>query len=102
MRTPAIHRSFSLECSRSQASLSSWHAQCRQGSPLAEYSRNLVFTVGGRMDHVFQALIDRTRSRMDLRTVKTILGYQRRPRYRPRRGQKAPSWKSPSRDLCTV
>jgi hypothetical protein len=57
-----------------------------------EYSRNLVFTVGGRMDAVFQALIDRTRRRMDLRTVKTILGYQRRPRYRPRRGKRAPSW----------
>jgi hypothetical protein len=57
-----------------------------------EYSRNLVFTVGGRMDQVFQALIDRTRRRMDLRTVKTILGYQRRPRYRPRRGKHAPTW----------
>ncbi|HUE85807.1 MAG TPA: hypothetical protein VMO26_06980 [Vicinamibacterales bacterium] len=57
-----------------------------------EYSRNLVFTVGGRMDQVFQALIDRTRRRMDLRTVKTILGYQRRPRYRPRRGKRAPTW----------
>ena len=57
-----------------------------------EYSRNLVFTVGGRMDQVFQALIDRTRTRMDLRTVKTILGYQRRPRCRPRRGKKAPTW----------
>jgi hypothetical protein len=57
-----------------------------------EYSRNLVFTVGGRMDQVFQALIDRTRRRMDLRTVKTILGYQRRPRYRPRRGKQAPTW----------
>lgn len=57
-----------------------------------EYSRNLVFTVGGRMDQVFQALIDRTRRRMDLRTVKTILGYQRRPRYRPRRGKKEPTW----------
>ncbi|MGQ0733092.1 MAG: hypothetical protein ACT4QD_05470 [Acidobacteriota bacterium] len=57
-----------------------------------EYSRNLVFTVGGRMDQVFQALIDRTRRRMDLRTVKTILGYQRRPRYRPRRGKKQPTW----------
>jgi hypothetical protein len=56
-----------------------------------EYSRNLVFTVGGRMDQVFQALIDRTRTRMDLRTVKTILGYRRRPRYRPRRG-KTPTW----------
>lgn len=57
-----------------------------------EYSRNLVFTVGGRMDQVFQALIDRTRTRMDLRTVKTILGYRRRPRYRPRRGKKGPTW----------
>jgi hypothetical protein len=57
-----------------------------------EYSRNLLFTVGGRMDAVFQALIDRTRRRMDLRTVKTILGYQRRPRYRPRRGKRAPTW----------
>jgi hypothetical protein len=57
-----------------------------------EYSRNLVFTVGGRMDQVFQALIDRTRRRMDLRTVKTILGYRRRPRYRPQRGKKEPTW----------
>lgn len=44
------------------------------------------------MDQVFQALIDRTRRRMDLRSVKTILGYQRRPRYRPRRGKQAPPW----------
>src|SRR5438552_3733928 len=57
-----------------------------------EYSRNLVFTVGGRMDQVFQALIDRTRTRMDLRTVRTILGYRRRPRCRPRRGKHAPTW----------
>ncbi len=47
-----------------------------------EYSRNLVFEVGGRMDQVFQALIDRSRTRLDLKTIKTILGYQRRPRYR--------------------
>lgn len=56
-----------------------------------EYSRNLVFTVGGRMDQVFQALIDRTRTRMDLRTVKTILGARQRPRYRPRR-RTTPTW----------
>jgi hypothetical protein len=56
-----------------------------------EYSRNLVFTVGGRMDQVFQALIDRSRTRLDLKTVKTILGYTRRPQYRKRR-QKAPAW----------
>jgi len=47
-----------------------------------EYSRNLVFEVGGRMDQVFQALIDRSRTRLDLKTIKTILGYKHRPRYR--------------------
>jgi hypothetical protein len=51
-----------------------------------EYSRNLVFEVGGRMDQVFQALIDRSRTRLDL---KTILGYQRRPRYRRRKKHSA-------------
>ena len=50
-----------------------------------EYSRNLVFEIGHQMDQVFQALIDRSRSRLDLKTIKTILGYQRRPRYRKRK-----------------
>jgi hypothetical protein len=48
-------------------------------------SRNLVFEIGHKMDQVFQALIDRSRSRLDLKTIKTILGYQRRPRYRKRK-----------------
>jgi hypothetical protein len=50
-----------------------------------EYSRNLVFEIGYKMDQVFQALIDRSRARLDLKTIKTILGYQRRPRYRKRK-----------------
>ena len=50
-----------------------------------EYSRNLVFEIGHKMDLVFQALIDRSRSRLDLKKVKTILGFQRRPRYRKRK-----------------
>jgi hypothetical protein len=41
-----------------------------------EYSRNLVFEIGGHMDQVFQALIDRSRVPLDLETIKTILGYQ--------------------------
>src|SRR5258708_38858060 len=49
-----------------------------------EYSRNLVFTVGGHLEQVFHALIDRSRAPLDLRTIKTILGYKRRPKYRPR------------------
>ena len=40
-----------------------------------EYSRNLVFAVGGHMEQVFQALIDRSRAPLDLRTIKTIFGY---------------------------
>jgi len=36
-----------------------------------EYSRNLVFEVGGHMDQVFQALIDRSRAPLDLKTIKT-------------------------------
>jgi hypothetical protein len=36
-----------------------------------EYSRNVVFEVGGRMDQVFQALIDRSRAPLDLKTIKT-------------------------------
>jgi hypothetical protein len=50
-----------------------------------EYSRNLIFEIGHKMDLVFQALIDRSRSRLDLNKVKTILGFQRRPRYRKRK-----------------
>jgi hypothetical protein len=54
-----------------------------------EYSRNLVFEIGGHMDQVFQALIDRSRTPLDLKTVRTILGYRRRPKYRKRKSKSA-------------
>jgi hypothetical protein len=54
-----------------------------------EYSRNLVFAVGAHMDQVFQALIDRSRAPLDLKTIKTILGYRHRPKYRRRAGRSA-------------
>src|SRR6202165_4186957 len=56
-----------------------------------EYSRNLVFEVGGHMEQVFQALIDRSRAPLDLKTIKTILGYRHRPIYR-RRTKRAAEW----------
>jgi len=56
-----------------------------------EYSRNLIFEIGGHMDQVFQALIDRSRVLLDLKTVRTILGYQRRPRYHKRK-KKSAAW----------
>jgi hypothetical protein len=56
-----------------------------------EYSRNLIFTSGREMDQVFQALIDRSRVLLDLQTVKTILGYQRRPKFHWRK-KKSTQW----------
>lgn len=44
-----------------------------------EYSRNLLFQVGGQMEQVFQGLIDRTRARLTVRDLKTIFGAKRRP-----------------------
>jgi hypothetical protein len=54
-----------------------------------EYSRNLLFELGGQMEQVFQALIDRSRAPLDLKTIKTILGYKHRPKYRKRKGRTA-------------
>jgi hypothetical protein len=56
-----------------------------------EYSRNLIFAVGGRMEQVFQSLIDRSRAPLDLKTIKTILGDKGRPKYRPR-DMRAAEW----------
>jgi hypothetical protein len=44
-----------------------------------EYSRNLLFTRGRTLDQVFHGLIDRTRAPLNIKTVRTIFGYQRRP-----------------------
>ena len=54
-----------------------------------EYSRNLIFEVGGQMEQVFQALVDRSRAPLNLQTIKTILGYKHRPKYRSRKGKSA-------------
>jgi hypothetical protein len=54
----------------------------------AEYSRNLVFTRGSVMEQVFQGIVDRTRSRLDVKRLKTIFGAKQRP-YR-RKGKKPP------------
>ena len=41
------------------------------------------------MEQVFQALIDRSRTPLDLKSIRTILGYQCRPRYRARKERSA-------------
>ncbi|MGH8489296.1 MAG: hypothetical protein ACREXS_10670 [Gammaproteobacteria bacterium] len=53
-----------------------------------EYSRNLLFHLGGQMEQVFQGVIDRTRVRLNVKRLKTLFGMKTRP-YRNRKG-KAP------------
>lgn len=45
----------------------------------AEYSRNLMFTVGAQMDRVFDRVVDRTRSRLDVPILRTLFGAKQRP-----------------------
>ncbi|MGD0607500.1 MAG: hypothetical protein ABSA53_28445 [Streptosporangiaceae bacterium] len=45
----------------------------------AEYSRNLLFRSGARMDRVFGTVVDRTRSRLDVPALRTMFGTRQRP-----------------------
>ncbi|MCA1681805.1 MAG: hypothetical protein LC700_01370, partial [Actinobacteria bacterium] len=44
-----------------------------------EYSRNLLFADGRQMDRVFNTVADRTRSRLDVPTLRTLFGAKQRP-----------------------
>ena len=48
-----------------------------------EYSRNLLFRSGAAMDRVFNTVVDRTRSRLDVPTLRTLFGAKQRPRSKP-------------------
>jgi len=43
-----------------------------------EFSRNLLFESGRTMEAVFQSLIDQTRGKLDVRTLRTLFGNTRR------------------------
>ena len=45
----------------------------------AEYSRNLLFRSGGQMEDLFNRVLDRTRSRLDIPVLRTIFGLKTRP-----------------------
>jgi hypothetical protein len=47
-----------------------------------EYSRNFLFKSGRVLEQIFEGLIDRTRGRLDIKTIKTILGCKQRPQRR--------------------
>jgi len=45
----------------------------------AEYSRNLLFRSGAQMEDLFDRIIDRTRSRLDIPALRTLFGLKNRP-----------------------
>jgi hypothetical protein len=45
----------------------------------AEYSRNLLFASGARMEDLFDRVCDRTRSRLDIPALRTLFGLYSRP-----------------------
>jgi hypothetical protein len=45
----------------------------------AEYSRNLLFASGGQMEDLSGRILDRTRSRLDIPTLRTLFGLKNRP-----------------------
>ncbi len=47
-----------------------------------EYSRNLIFKRGKDLDRVFDGVIDRNRTKLDIAHLKTIFGRRTRPLYR--------------------
>ena len=48
-----------------------------------EYSRNLVFASGAVMERVFDTIVDRTRTRLDVPTLRTLFGVGARPHRKP-------------------
>lgn len=54
-----------------------------------EYSRNWLFERGAEMQQIAEALIERNRTRLDVKRLTTILGRRSRPAYRTR---KPPEW----------
>ena len=45
----------------------------------AEYSRNLLFKSGAQMEALFDRVLDRTRSRLDIPAIRTLFGLKARP-----------------------
>jgi hypothetical protein len=65
----------------------------------AEYSRNLPVRSGAQMDAVFGRLVDRTRGRLDVPRLRTLVGAKARP-HRDRKHTPEPSVGGRGRATC--
>ena len=72
---------FALDSSEQRRSGFSYNYSIYQ----VEYSRDLLFRSGARMQQLFDRIVDRTRSRLDVPAVRTIFGARHRP-HRDRQG----------------
>ena len=72
---------FALDLDEQRRSGFGYHYSIYQ----VEYSRNLLFRSGARMQQLFDRIVDRTRSRLDVPAVRTIFGARHRP-HRDRSG----------------
>jgi hypothetical protein len=52
----------------------------------AEYSRNLLFRSGAEMERLFDRILDRTRSRLDIPAIRTLFGLKTRPHHNRKHG----------------
>ena len=55
----------------------------------AEYSRNLLFASGRTMEDLFNTVLDRTRSRLDIPALRTLFGLKARPHHNRKSGPPA-------------
>ena len=55
----------------------------------AEYSRNLLFRSGAQMEALFDRILDRTRSRLDIPALRTLFGLKTRPHHNRKHGPPA-------------
>ena len=55
----------------------------------AEYSRNLLFKSGAQMENLFDRILDRTRSRLDIPAIRTLFGLKTRPHHNRKHGPPA-------------
>ncbi len=55
------------------------HFQYQYSVYQVELSRNLLFSKGRQMEQIFESLVDRLRSSLDLKRIKTIFGAKTRP-----------------------
>jgi hypothetical protein len=73
---------FALDRQAQERSRFHYQYSCYQ----LEYSRNLLFQSGRRLDQIYQGLIERTRRLLDVRRLRTIFGRKHRPSRRRRTG----------------